>query len=139
ACCRWRPRENCAITAKGGRGAANITGSGPSCNEFAMTLPLMPAGTGRRRRRRIAHHRATWAVLLAVLVLGIASAAVRAEETDSFAATVAVDATADTVAKARDMARTEGQRRALVMVAASLAGAPAKPPKLDDKAIADLV
>jgi len=65
----------------------------------------------------------------------------RAEDSDPFAATVAVDATADTVAKARDMARTDGQRRAIALIAERLSGggAPARLPKLDDKAITDLV
>lgn len=110
-----------------------------------MTLPPVPARAGMPSGW-FANHRALRAALPVVFVagalaFGAASAPVWAEEPDSFAATVAVDATADTVAKARDMARTDGQRRALAMVAEHLAGgtAPAKPPKLDDKAIADLV
>ena len=110
-----------------------------------MTLPPVPARAGMPGRWS-ANHRARWAAVFVVLVsgvlvLGAASAPVRAEEPDSFAATVAVDATADTVAKARDMARTDGQRRALAMIAERLAGGtvPAKPPKLDDKTITDLV
>jgi hypothetical protein len=110
-----------------------------------MTLRSVPARDGRPGRWP-ADHRALWAALLFALVSGVlalaaASAPVRAEDPDSFAATVAVDATADTVAKARDMARTDGQRRALAKVAEQLAGgtAPAKPPRLDDKAITDLV
>ena len=76
-----------------------------------------------------------------LLALGVTSLPGRAQEADPLSATVAVDATADTVAKARDMARTDGQRRALAAVAERLAGGatPAKPPKLDDKAITDLV
>ncbi len=76
-----------------------------------------------------------------MLALGVMSLPGRAEDADPFSATVAVDATADNVATARDMARTDGQRRALAVVAARLAGgsAPAKLPKLDDNQITDLV
>jgi hypothetical protein len=101
-----------------------------------MSLPPVPARAGRQRREWFAG-----AALLALLALGATSPAVRAQDADPLSATVAVDATADTAAKARDIARTDGQRRALAMVAERLAGggAPAKPPKLDDKAITDLV
>ncbi len=105
-----------------------------------MTLPLMPAGAGSRGGWRFAG-----SALLVVLALGVISLAgslpSRAEDADSFSATVTVDATADTVAKARDMARTDGQRRALAAVGARLSGgsAAARLPKLDDKAITDLV
>ncbi len=101
-----------------------------------MTLPLMPAGAGSRGGWRFAG-----SALLVVLALGVMSLPGRAEDADQFSATVAVDATADTVARARDMARTDGQRRALAAVGARLSGgsAPARLPKLDDKAITDLV
>jgi hypothetical protein len=101
-----------------------------------MTLPVMPARPGRRGGWRLAG-----SALLVVLGLGAMSLPGRAEDADSFSATVAVDATADTVAKARDMARTDGQRRALAAVVARLpgGGSPAKLPKLDDNAITDLV
>jgi Uncharacterized protein conserved in bacteria (DUF2066) len=65
-----------------------------------------------------------------------------AQETDeAYSATVKVDATADSAAAAREMARIDGQRRALATVIERLSGAsePAKPPKLDDKAITDMV
>jgi hypothetical protein len=63
-----------------------------------------------------------------------------AEGADPFSATVKVDARADTVVKARETARVEGQRRALAAVAEGLSGgAPVKPPRLDDKTITDLV
>lgn len=65
-----------------------------------------------------------------------------AQESDAaYSATVKVDATADTAAAAREMARIDGQRRALAAVIERLSGAsePAKPPKLDDKAITDMV
>jgi Uncharacterized protein conserved in bacteria (DUF2066) len=65
-----------------------------------------------------------------------------AQETDeAYSATVKVDATADNAAAAREMARIDGQRRALATVIERLSGAsePAKPPKLDDKVITDMV
>jgi hypothetical protein len=101
-----------------------------------MTLPLVPARAGSRGGWRLAGP-----ALLVVLALGVMSLPGRTEESDAFSATVAVDATADTVAKARDMARYDGQRRALAAVGARLSGgsAPARLPKLDDKAITDLV
>ncbi|MGC2412734.1 MAG: hypothetical protein WA459_08565, partial [Stellaceae bacterium] len=101
-----------------------------------MTLPLMPAGTGGQRRGRFAG-----LALVVVLALGVMSRPGRAEDADPFSATVAVDATADTVAKARDMARIDGQRRALAAIAARQSGGttPAKLPKLDDNAIGNLV
>lgn len=60
---------------------------------------------------------------------------------DPFTATVTVDATADDVAKARDMARRDGQRKALTAVVDKLTGGPgkAKLPKLSDNQITDLV
>src|SRR6266851_3663235 len=114
-----------------GPGRREHTGSGPSCNEFAMTLPLVPAGAGRQGGWRLAG-----SALLVVLALGVPSAPGRAQDADTFSATVAVDATGTTAAQAREMARTDGQRRALAAVAER---ARAKVPKLDDKAITDLV
>jgi Uncharacterized protein conserved in bacteria (DUF2066) len=63
------------------------------------------------------------------------------ESDEAYSATVKVDATADSAAAAREMARIDGQRRALAAVIERLSGAsePAKPPKLDDKAITDMV
>jgi hypothetical protein len=60
---------------------------------------------------------------------------------EAYSATVKVDATADTAAAARESARTDGQRRALTAVIGRLSGSPeaTKLPKLDDKAITDLV
>ena len=117
-------------------GSREHTGSGPSCNEFAMTLPRVPAQAGRQGGWRFAG-----SAFLVVLALGAMSLPGRAEDADPFSATVAVDATADTVATARDMARTDGQRRALAAVAGRLSGGstPAKLPKLDDNAITNLV
>jgi hypothetical protein len=101
-----------------------------------MTLSLMPTGAGSQGGWRFAG-----SALLVVLALGVLSGPGRAQDGDAFSATIAVDATADTVAQARDMARTDGQRRALAAVAERLSGgnARARLPKLDDKAITDLV
>jgi hypothetical protein len=81
----------------------------------------------------------------ALLLLGAvamrAGPAPAQESDEAYSATVKVDATADSAAAARDMARIDGQRRALAAVIEHLSGAsePAKPPKLDDKAITDMV
>ncbi len=88
--------------------------------------------------------RAGWAVIVLAVALGAKSLPGHAQEADPFSATVKVDATADTVVKARDMARLDGQRRALAAVAEHLSGGAAgdvstKLAKLDDKAITDLV
>jgi hypothetical protein len=101
-----------------------------------MTLSLMPAGAGKEGGWRFAG-----SALLVVLALGLLSGPGRAQEGDLFSATVAVDATADTVAQARDMARTDGQRRALAAVAERLStgSTQVRLPKLDDKAITNLV
>jgi hypothetical protein len=93
-----------------------------------MTLPLMPAWAGRQGGWRLAS-----AALLVVLALGVPS---QAQDADAFSATVAVDATAASAAQAREIARTDGQRRALAAVAERTR---TKLPKLDDKAITDLV
>ena len=63
------------------------------------------------------------------------------EQREGFSATVKVDATADSVAAARELARIDGQRRALVLVIDRLSGSTdsAKLPKLDDNAITDMV
>jgi hypothetical protein len=76
------------------------------------------------------------ALLLLVVPLRQASA-----QGDSYTATVTVDATADTVAKARDVARVDGARRALNTVVEKLAGGPdkTKPLKLSDNQVTDLV
>ena len=60
---------------------------------------------------------------------------------DPYTATVTVDATSDNVAKARDLARLDGARRALVQVVQNLAGGPdkTKPLKLNDNDITDMV
>ena len=85
------------------------------------------------------------ALLLFVVALrpvaGQSAAAPAAAPADPYTATVTVDATSDSVAKARDMARLDGARRALAMVVQNLAGGAdkAKPLKLGDNDITDMV
>jgi hypothetical protein len=64
-----------------------------------------------------------------------------AADDDPYTATVTVDATADSVAKARDAARTDGARRALNAIVDRIAGGAGKgtPLKLSDSQITDLV
>ncbi|HYM72553.1 MAG TPA: DUF2066 domain-containing protein [Stellaceae bacterium] len=98
-----------------------------------MTLLPLARGIGKRSRRLVAG---------VLMLLAVAAAArVAAAQDDPFSATVPVDATSDTVAKARDLARIDGQRRALSAIVDRLAGGPgkAKPPKLGDNQITDLV
>jgi len=92
--------------------------------------------------------RGAWApaasALLALLLLLTAPTwRARAQEAeDPYTATVKVDATADTAAKAREAARLDGQRRALGTIADRLSGGgggAAKLAKLDDRKITDLV
>jgi hypothetical protein len=84
-------------------------------------------------------------IACALLLLGaVAMHAVPAtaqESDEAYSATVKVDATADSAAAAREVARNDGQRRALAAVIERLSGAsePAAPPKLDDKTITDMV
>lgn len=101
-----------------------------------MTLPLMPAAADSRSGWRLAG-----AALLFLLAVHIAALSGQAQTDDAFSAMVKVDASAETVARAREMARLDGQRRAFAAVAQRLSAgsAPGKPPKLDDKAITDLV
>jgi hypothetical protein len=79
-------------------------------------------------------------VLLGAVAMGAGPAPAQ-ESDEAYSATVKVDATADSAAAAREMARIDGQRRALAAVIERLSGAsePAKPPKLDDKTITDMV
>lgn len=101
-----------------------------------MSLPLRVAHPGDRSGRRLAG-----AALLLLLSFAIQTGRARAQDADPFSATVTVDATAETAAKARETARLDGQRRALATLVERLPGASpaAKPPKLDDKTITDLV
>jgi hypothetical protein len=98
-----------------------------------MIGPGLRGGGHLRTRWRIAK-----AVLLLVALVGPSPAVA---QDDQFTATVTVDATADNVAKARDMARLDGQRKGLAAIADKLAGGTgkAKLPKLSDNQITDLV
>jgi hypothetical protein len=111
-----------------------------------MTSPLVSAIAAGRVGRRAAGA----GLLLLVAVLGLAPAAVRSvglrpawadDQADPYSATVKVDATADSAAAARSLARIDGQRRALMEVIGRLTGSTdnAGLPKLDDKAITDMV
>jgi Uncharacterized protein conserved in bacteria (DUF2066) len=84
----------------------------------------------------------TVCVLLLLGAISMQAGPAPAQEADeAYSATVKVDATADSAAAAREMARIDGQRRALAAVIERLSGGsePAKPPKLDDKTITDMV
>ena len=89
-------------------------------------------------RRRNARAWQVGAAVLLLLALVLPWRQTLADD-DPFSATVTVDATADNVAKARDLARLEGQRSALNAVVDKLSGAGAKLPKLSDNQIADMV
>ena len=90
-----------------------------------MNSPLMPARAGGQGGWRLAG-----SALLVLLGLGVMSGPGRGQDADPFSATIAVDAAS------RELARIDGQRRALAAVAERTR---AKVPKLDDKAITDLV
>ena len=109
------------------------TGSGAQCNDLAAD-----GGFGRQPKRAPDCRRR---IPLLLLLVQAAGEPARAQETDPFSATVKVDARADTAAKAREAARLDGQRRALAAIAERLSGGGrrSKLPKLDDKAITDLV
>ena len=101
-----------------------------------MALPLESTPAGARILHRCA------GVALLLLAMAMQSGSSLAEDrTDSFSATVKVDATADGVGAARELARIDGQRRALGLVIDRLSGSSdnAKLAKLDDKAITDMV
>ena len=79
-------------------------------------------------------------VAAALLLVLLATTPLRAAEDDPFSVTVSVDATGETSGKARDKARNDGERRAFATLAERLSAAlPAKLPKLDDNALADLL
>src|SRR5438477_234881 len=125
--CRWRRRANCVMTISRLR-RRDDTGSGPVCNELcselAMALPLTRAVAG-----------------LFLLLLAAAGAPAWAAEDDPYSVTISVDATGDTIGKARDMARSDGQRKALAALVERLSGAKgaAKLPKLDDTTLTELI
>jgi hypothetical protein len=78
--------------------------------------------------------------LLLLMILGLAAPG--CAQDDPYAVTVSVDATSDTIGKARDIARSDGQRKALAALLEKLSGSAkgaARLPKLDDKAMTDLV
>jgi len=97
---------------------------------------LVTAIAGERARRYFA-----CVLVLVILAATRAEPALAQDSEDAYSATVKVDATADSAAAARDAARADGQRRALAAVVGRLSGAsePAQLPKLDDKAITDMV
>jgi hypothetical protein len=102
-----------------------------------MSLPL--ASTSARNR---AVRSAGFALALLLGVIWGARFGLAEDQSPDFSATVRVDATADSAAAARDIARIDGQRKALAVVIDGLSGSPdppAKLPKLDDKAITDMV
>jgi hypothetical protein len=101
-----------------------------------MGLPLVSAITGNQAIGR--------PVGVLLLLLGIilrTGPGLAEEQREGFSATVKVDATADSVAAARELARVDGQRRALVLVIDRLSGSTdsAKLPKLDDNTVTDMV
>jgi hypothetical protein len=101
-----------------------------------MSLPLVSA---------IAENRSVWRLVGSLLLLlGVmlrTGAALAEDQAPDFSATVKVDATAESAAAARDLARIDGQRRALALVIDRLSDSPdsGKLQKLDDKAITDMV
>ena len=101
-----------------------------------MGLPLVSVFTGNQ-----AIWRPVGVLLLLLGVILRAGPALAEEQSEGFSATVKVDATADSVAAARELARVDGQRRALVLVIDHLSGSTdsAKLPKLDDNTITDMV
>jgi hypothetical protein len=101
-----------------------------------MALPLESTLAGARTLCRCA------GVALLLLAMVMQSGASLAEDQSAnFSATVKVDATADSAAAARELARIDGQRRALGLVVDRLSGSSdnAKLAKLDDKTITDMV
>jgi hypothetical protein len=100
-----------------------------------MSLRLVTAIAGERARRPFA-----FALLLLLAVIRIVPASAQ-DSDDAYSGTVKVDASADSAAAARDLARIDGQRRALAAVVGRLSNSsePATLPKLDDKAITDMV
>jgi Uncharacterized protein conserved in bacteria (DUF2066) len=101
-----------------------------------MALRLMNAIAGGRTLRSIG---------CALLLLGLQTLetekSLAQDSEEAYSATVKVDATADSAAAAREAARIDGQRRALLAVMERLSGSTetVNPPKLDDKAITDMV
>ena len=101
-----------------------------------MALPLVSASA----EDRVARYLGAAVLLLVAMTMMMIMATASAQDQD-FSAKVRVDATADSAAAARDLARIDGQRRALAIVIERLSGSSdgSKLPKLDDKAITDMV
>jgi len=101
-----------------------------------MGLPLVSAIAGNRTVLC-----SVGGLLLVLGVMARTGPALAEDQAEGFSATVKVDATADSAAAARDLARIDGQRRALTLVINQLSGSSdsAKLPKLDDKTITDMV
>ncbi len=101
-----------------------------------MSSPLVSAIA----RGRVGRRAAGAGLLLLVLMLSLAPA--RPDQPPNpYSATVKVDATAENAAAARTIARTNGQRAALMKVIDRLTGSTddSKFPKLDDQTITDMV
>jgi hypothetical protein len=101
-----------------------------------MGLPLVSAIIGNRAVWRL-----MGGLLLLLDVMMRTTPALAEDQRDGFSATVRVDATADAAGAARELARVDGQRRALVLVIDRLSGTTdsGNLPKLDDKTITDMV
>jgi hypothetical protein len=100
-----------------------------------MALRLMSAIAGEQARP------IACALLLFLATIMPLDPALAEDQDAAFSATVKVDATANSAAAARDLARIDGQRRALAVVIDRLSGSAgsAKMPKIDDKAITEMV
>ena len=101
-----------------------------------MGLRLVSVITGKRAVRRQLS-----SLLLLFSVMMQTGLALGEDRSEGFSATVRVDATADSAAAARELARVDGQRRALALVIDRLSGSTdsSKRPKLDDKTVTDMV
>jgi len=101
-----------------------------------MGLPLVSAIIGNQ-----AIGRPVGVLLLLLGMILRTGPGLAEDQREGFSATVKVDATADSVAAARELARVDGQRRALVLVIDRLSGSTdsTKLPKLDDNTVTDMV
>ena len=101
-----------------------------------MGLPVVSGIIGNRTVRR-----PVGGLLLLFGVMMQTGLGLAEDQSEGFSATVRVDATADSAAAARELARVDGQRRALVVVIDRLSGTTdsGKLTKLDDKTITDMV
>ena len=120
------------MTASAARAGREHIGSEAVCNGTRLLTAIARA----RARRPVA-----WPRCCYLLVTMRTGPVWRRIADEAYSATVKVDATAENAAAAREAARLDGQRRALAdgdRAACGLARS-AKPPKLDDKAITDMV